>query len=106
MGSSTFSDSHFTLKSRSAYTLHTDTDYKWLIATMSSFEPHSLSRTYVLRCWVEPQLQPSLPAPAWRFRLENPHDKQTAGFATVDDLVIFLQETFDNNERIEIKESK
>lgn len=63
---------------------------------MSSSELELLSRTYVLRCWSEPQMQPSFVAPTWRFRLENMRDDQAVGFATVDELILFLQKTFGN----------
>jgi len=69
---------------------------------MLSTELKELSRIYVLRCWSEPQMQPSLVAPAWRFRLEDVRDDQAVGFATVDELVAFLQETFGNVEQNEI----
>ena len=68
---------------------------------MSSSELEVLSRTYVLRCWSEPQMQPSFVAPTWRFRLENMRDDQAVGFATVDELVTFLQSTFGNVEQSE-----
>ena len=69
---------------------------------MSSSESESLSRVYVLRCWVEPQTQPSPPAPTWRFRLEDVRNEQHVGFATVADLVIFLQEAFGNSNSVTI----
>lgn len=56
-------------------------------------KPESLSRIYVLRCWIEPQ-QPAHAAPEWRFRLEDMSNEQSVGFAHLDDLLTFLQETF------------
>ena len=73
---------------------------------MSSFELELLSRIYVLRCWVEPQTQPLSIAPAWRFRLESVRDEHNVGFATLDELILFMQETFGNDECVQIKESK
>lgn len=68
---------------------------------MSSSELKVLSRIYVLRCWSEPQTQPSPVAPTWRFRLEDMRDEHAVGFATVDELVTFIQETFGNGEQNE-----
>ncbi|NKQ36353.1 MAG: hypothetical protein HF973_12140 [Chloroflexi bacterium] len=61
---------------------------------MPSDESESLTRVYVLRCWMEQRQPPSADNPGWRFRLENAGSGQSAGFANLDELLAFLQDTF------------
>ena len=45
---------------------------------------------YVLRCWSEQPYDARLPA-GWRFSLEEIETGKRRGFATVQDLVVFLR---------------
>ncbi len=68
---------------------------------MSLSEAETLTRIYVLRCWREPRQQTDT-VPEWRFRLEDVRDEVGLGFAHLDDLLAFLQETFADNDRTSV----
>ncbi|HIP70660.1 MAG TPA: hypothetical protein EYH05_04620 [Anaerolineae bacterium] len=57
-------------------------------------EPDSLARVYVPRCWLEQRQPPFADKPKWRFRLENAGSGHSAGFASLDELLAFLQDAF------------
>lgn len=56
-----------------------------------STEP-SRYRSYVLRCWQEHTAHAGQGATVWRFSLHDPRTHQLRGFATLEALMVCLQE--------------
>lgn len=56
--------------------------------------PKKASRqlSYIVRCWQEPSIHAGREIKVWRFSLQNPRTKQRRGFATLEALLISLQE--------------
>jgi hypothetical protein len=52
---------------------------------------------FLLRFWADTSTNPNNPT-AWRFSLEDPHTRVRLGFASLADLVIFLEERIMNTE--------
>lgn len=48
--------------------------------------------SYVLRCWQEPSMHAGRETSVWRFSLQDPRTDQRRGFATLEALLISLQE--------------
>lgn len=48
-------------------------------------------QVYLLRVWEEPARPEELPS-SWRYSLEDPKTKDRIGFASLDELVCFLDE--------------
>ncbi|MCB8969064.1 MAG: hypothetical protein H6665_00945 [Ardenticatenaceae bacterium] len=45
---------------------------------------------FLLRCWQESTSNPNA-ASAWRFSLEDAHSRQRRGFASLEELITFLE---------------
>ena len=56
--------------------------------------PKKASRylSYIVRCWQEPSVHAGRETKVWRFSLQNPSTNQQRGFATLEALLIALQE--------------
>ena len=56
--------------------------------------PKKASRyqSYVLRCWQEHSVHAGRETMAWRFSLQNPRTNQRRAFATLESLLVSLQE--------------
>ena len=52
--------------------------------------PHHLS--FLVRCWQERSVHAGRETVVWRFSLQNPSTNQRRGFATLEALLIALQE--------------
>lgn len=48
--------------------------------------------SYILRCWQEPTVHAGRETRIWRFSLQDPHTNQRRGFATLEALLVSLQE--------------
>jgi hypothetical protein len=48
--------------------------------------------SYVLRCWQESSVHRGRETRVWRFSLQNPRTNQRRGFATLEALLVSLQE--------------
>ena len=49
-------------------------------------------RSYIVRCWQEWSVHFGVEKVAWRFSLQDPRTNQRHGFATLEALLISLQE--------------
>jgi hypothetical protein len=49
---------------------------------------------YLLRLWLDSESEP-----AWRFSLEDPHTNARRGFASLDEMVLFLQQEITKDTR-------
>jgi hypothetical protein len=49
-------------------------------------------RSYVIRCWQEHSVHATQKIAVWRFSLEDPRTHQRRGFATLEALLLSLQE--------------
>jgi hypothetical protein len=47
---------------------------------------------YILRCWQESSVHFGRETKVWRFSLQNPRTNQRRGFATLEALLVSLQE--------------
>ena len=56
--------------------------------------PKKTSRylSYIVRCWQEPSMHAGREMTVWRFSLQDPRTNQRRGFATLESLLISLQE--------------
>jgi hypothetical protein len=48
--------------------------------------------SYIVRCWQEPSVHAGRETSVWRFSLQDPRTGQQRGFATLEALLISLQE--------------
>ena len=62
--------------------------------------PQKTSRylSYVLRCWQEPSIHAGRETSVWRFSLQDPRTDQRRGFATLEALLVSLQEELADNQ--------
>jgi hypothetical protein len=57
---------------------------------VSFFNTPPRYRTFLLTLWEERSQDPNSPA-VWRFRLEDPRTRQRQGFASLAEVISFLQ---------------
>jgi hypothetical protein len=62
---------------------------------MSFFNRPPRYHTFLLTLWEERNEDPNSPA-MWRFRLEDPRTSQRRGFASLAELISFLQAQLDD----------
>jgi hypothetical protein len=48
--------------------------------------------SYIVRCWQEPSVHAGRETKVWRFSLQDPRTGQRRGFATLEALLVSLQE--------------
>jgi hypothetical protein len=48
--------------------------------------------SYIVRCWQEPSVHAGRETKVWRFSLQDPRTNQRRGFATLEALLVSLQE--------------
>jgi hypothetical protein len=55
-------------------------------------------RSYVVRCWQEHSVHAGREKKVWRFSLQDPRTDQRRGFATLEALLVSLQEDLADDE--------
>ena len=55
-------------------------------------------RSYIVRCWQERSVHAGTEIVVWRFNLQDPRTDQRHGYATLEALLISLQEELDDED--------
>ena len=54
-------------------------------------------QSYIVRCWQEHSVHAGREIKVWRYSLQNSHTKRRRGFATLEAMLVSLQEELDKS---------